>query len=226
MDEEPYQRSLSPFHDSCQHSFGPYAIYRKNRDVRIYSWLTGELLSEFEGPYDYFQIDDLSRDGRACLLHERYPFGGLGGIQALLDTSNGSKSLRDDRDRMITALSPDGRCIARYGTRDRSTWLEKLLLGKQRHTFVVENWITGEQLARFEGAEHVCFSPQGDYFAVQREDNVIDIYDLRFPTPWGQIAGAAALAGGLTWTIGWLWSRWRSRKQAPAISPAPDTRPH
>lgn len=79
-------------------------------------------------------------------------------------------------------------------------------------TFHVTRWTTGQEAASFHNIQRVVFSPQGTQLAVVRDDGVIEGYAFPLRTPWGLIGGAAVVAAGTVWSVGWLWACWRARK--------------
>src|SRR6185369_17446056 len=95
-------------------------------------------------------------------------------------------------------------------------WLPNWWPDRERQILSVTNWRTDQHQATIPHAKEIMFSADGNRLAVVRTDTAIDVYEFPFRTPWGKVAAAALLASGTSWSIGWLWARWRRKPQGAA----------
>jgi hypothetical protein len=194
--------------------FGELAIYSKEEQTKVYSWTRREVLAEFPHATSLKSAWFVSRDAKVLVAYcDEKPRGRHQKPIAdvvLLDAVTKSAYSASELGGAITSLSPDGEHIVRYGESRRHRWIEKLW--PTHTTTVVAHWRSKQELARFADIAEVRFSPQGNLLALRRDDGVIDIYDFPFPTPWLRILLTGTLAAATTWSLAWLWSRWRARK--------------
>jgi hypothetical protein len=203
-----------------------FAIHQKGKEVRVYSLATGDLAASATLPSDQMGVMFVSNDAK-IIIAQGWPQGaviaGMGLHQAFIDTTTGQ--IREEPSHEYgrnQVFSPDGQIQVWFGDANRPAWLKKLLPMLPDEIVRVRRWATNEELAHFSHVTEARFTPDGKHLAMLRSDHVIDVYEFPFRTPWGLIIGAAVLAAAFTWSVGWIWTRWRSRR---AISPAPDTPP-
>ncbi|MSQ94800.1 MAG: hypothetical protein EXR98_09625 [Gemmataceae bacterium] len=199
-----------------QHHIGDLVEYRKEQYVRLYSWHAGELVAAHDLVGNRMGIQGLSRDGQVIHAYGWPP--GVGPwtakfMSVLLDAKANVRRTWEkhgmDRERV---LSPDGQHLAEFGDAKRFAWLPKWWPGPESTPSVrFVHWTTDKELAKFSNISRIRFSPQGKRIALTRDDFAIDIYEFPFRKPWGSIAGAALLAAWGSWSVGWLWARWRAR---------------
>lgn len=211
------------------HTIGAFALYSREAktnqlDMRLYPVLTGELRASATLPAAQV-ITQICADGlvwcwtprswQNVAVREPFP-------SQIRDTESGQCLDIRQIDQFARA-SPDGEIFAyRAEAPPLHRWLQWLPL-RQGWTMRVLHWKTHEELATFPDAKELRFSADGSKLAVLRDVDIIEIYDFPFRTPWGLIAGAAVLTAAFTWSLGWMWSRFR--KPGQITSPAPDSHP-
>ena len=206
--------------DGFEGSIGEFAICRKEEEVRLYSYLTGERRSAFTLPRRW-TIVGVSRDGQ-IVSASSWPASGFGDVSAhyqLINAPDNTSRPITDADlhlRNFRALSSDGSLLISEGqTRtQRHPWLAKWWPDNVSEVrFYVTRWKTDEHLAEFRNVSYLCFSPRGNLLAVMRADLAIDVYDFPLHKPLAWIIGVALLTAIGAWGTGWLWSRWRATRR-------------
>ncbi len=218
---------------------GEYAIYytgveeagsSTDGEVRIFSLLTGQMQERMALPGREMNPEALSRNGRTLYARGREPGqdpSSRNDFQVLVDTSTNQVRTWHERFAHIRVtspdgayetpsaptLSPDGIYFASLAPTQRPDWLaEWWPVEGADNTLHIKLWTTGTEIAQFRQIEHVVFSPQTTLLALQRRDGVGVAGGWPVRPPWGLIAGAALVTALGAWSVGWLWSRWRSRK--------------
>jgi WD40 repeat protein len=199
---------------------GDFAVYRKAKQLRIYSVWSNELKATIDIPTEEFVIDGISADCRVllglALPSDRDPK--LGGVFTWIDTS--AKVCRTSEDYDFGSepnISRNGRFLLTYRSYAWPAWLANLWPFDQwRIQIWVKNPLTNEVVASFAASRRcACFSQEGDQLVVQGDDDCIRVYDLPVRKSWPLIITSAFLAASCTWCLAWLRSRRRVRVKAP-----------
>jgi WD40 repeat protein len=206
-----------------KHTLGTHAVYATRKwkpGVRVYSCLTGEQECSATLPYSDF-VTQICRDGRVLCwvqptwdnigLRDRHP-------SKIVDASSGlSRDFNESGYDQFAVASPDGEDFAFIDVvPPPPKWLRWLPIRQGGKCIRIVRWKTQDELAVLPGVKEVCFSADGRQLAALRADNAIEFYDYPLRKPWGLIIGVTLCASGLTWSVGWLWSRRRAKPQGGA----------
>ncbi|MSQ94801.1 MAG: hypothetical protein EXR98_09630 [Gemmataceae bacterium] len=207
---------------------GDHAVYHDDKvrpaEVRVYDWRTGELRASATLPISEY-VTQISDDGHVlCWLEWSWLTLGGGPPTKILDASTGVQRDLHSRpgyklyERVFAVASPDGEILAfRDDVAPLHKWLRWLPIQQTGKRLRITRWKTNEELVAWPTVKEVCFSADGKHLAAVREDHVIEFYEFPFRKPWGLIAGVAVAVAASSWSVGWWWSRRRSRKSEGAI---------
>jgi hypothetical protein len=136
-----FEKEIDGYHH--WHNCAEFLIYRKlgasrsgqsddpvSCHVRVYSQLTGELMSEFTEPNPWIHFWAVSHDGQAILGQGNVPIAPGQDQMSYEFVANAVTGVRrgsqhSGRWVQWLALSPDGKCIAKCGVTQRPEWVEK-----------------------------------------------------------------------------------------------------
>jgi hypothetical protein len=199
------------------YSLGEFAIYRNDKVARLYSWLIGQQVASHDLVGNLMAVRNISRDGQIVeasgYKKGTGPWTANAGMAVLSEVGSGTTTSSSDHFyQPVRVLSPDGLLVTQLDVVTRPRWLPAWWPMKDSsEVLCVKDWKAGKTLAKFLPASQPVFSPNGRLFAVMGEDRVIEGYAVPFATPWLLIGLAAVVAGSLSWSTGWAWSRWRNR---------------
>jgi hypothetical protein len=202
---------------------GEHLIYRKDKEARVYSWLTKNLVASATLPSDQMGVHFVSRDGK-IIVAQGWPqgadIGGMGLHQAIIDTTTGA--VREIPEHMYgrdQVFAPDGTMQLWFGSAQYPAWMRRFWPSKlPEECLRVRRWAADEELGTFTHIRDACFSPQGNLLAMLRDDGVIAIYAFPFHKPWGWSIAVFGGAATVAWTLCCLWTRFRP---APAAAAPP-----
>ncbi len=199
-----------------------FAYFRTAREGWLYRLNTGEKHGPFPIPDPHFVGQYASADGQVIGGYVTGdPKGGNIRFHALLDLARGEvrTSREDDSDfNHLLGISSDGETILFEPHDRRPSWLRNWMFrSSDRGRPCVAHWQTRELPVDLGSMIFADFSHQGNQLVVRRRNDVFEIYDLPFRTPWGLMALAAIVSGASCWCVGWLWSRWRSKRPGGAV---------
>jgi hypothetical protein len=194
----------------------PYVLHQKGHEARICSLVAEERLADITLPYDNLMMMQVFAEDGLVVRFGAYVQGGAIGhrhFDMLVDFRDGARQTSYDCfDWSLGAFTPDGRTYARFEQCEGLPFFGKLWSGKDTEKCLrVVRWADDTELARFRNIEQACFSPKGNLLAVVCEDRSFAIYDFPFRKPWGLTVTAVCLAAFGSWSVAWIWTRWRMR---------------